>query len=327
MAEIGIPTLDQLRIFLAVVEAGSLAAAGRKLNRATSAISYGVDNLEAVLGIALFERKTTRKPQLSEAGRAVLTEARALSRDLDGLRAKVKGLRDGLEAEIALVVDVMLPTSILVAVLQAFQQTFPTVPIRLSIEALGAVSQHVLDGAATLGVCGPLRIESERLEYTSFLDLTLVPVAAPAHPLASGPDRTVGAARRHVQLVLTDRSKLTAGQDFGVLSDRTWRIGDLGAKHALLLAGVGWGSMPAAMVRADLEAGRLIALDLPDWAGVTAALHLVHASAAPPGPAGRWLMRHFIDQADGFGGRRMSPTGSIALSIPPRRQKVSSLKP
>ena len=295
MTEIGTPTIDQLRVFLAVVETGSLAAAGRRLNRATSAIAYAIDNLEAVLGIALFERETTRKPRLSEAGRAVLAEARALSRGLDGLRAKVKGLRDGLEAEVALVVDVMLPTSTLVAVLQAFQHAFPTVPIRLAVEALGAVSQHVLDGAATLGICGPLRIESERLEYIPFRDLELVPVAGPTHPLASGLDRAVGAARRHVQLVLSDRSALTAGQDFGVLSDRTWRIGDLGAKHALLLAGVGWGSMPAAMVQADLEAGRLVALDLPDWAGVTAAMHLVYVSVAPPGPAGRWLMRRFID--------------------------------
>ena len=74
-------------------------------------------------------------------------------------------------------VDVMLPTSTLFAVLQAFQQAFPTVPIRLSVEALGAMSQHVLDGAATLGVCGQLRILSKRLANIPFRDLTLVPVA------------------------------------------------------------------------------------------------------------------------------------------------------
>ena len=42
--------------------------------------------------------------------------------------------------------------------------------------------------------------------------------------------------REHVQLVLTDPSGLSAGQDFGVHALRTWRLGDLGAKHALLLA-------------------------------------------------------------------------------------------
>lgn len=297
MSEIGTPTLDQLRVFLEVVEARSFAAAGRRLNRATSAISYAIDNLEAQLGIALFDRGTTRKPLLTEAGQAVLAEARAVSRELDGLRAKVKGLRDGLEAEVAVVVDVMLPTSDLVLVLRDFQVAFPTVPIRLRIESLGSVVECVLDGVATLGVCGPLRIESDRLEYTAFRDLKLIPVAAPTHPLAVGKAMERGASRGHTQLVLTDRSTFTAGRDFGVLADQTWRIGDLGAKHALLLAGVGWGSMPAAMVQADLRAGRLVELQLPDWVDFKAPMHLVHRVAAPPGPAGRWLMRRFGDLA------------------------------
>jgi hypothetical protein len=37
---------------------------------------------------------------------------------------------------------------------------------------------------------------------------------------------------------------LTAGREFGVFSPRTWRLADLGAKHAFLLAGLGWGGMP-----------------------------------------------------------------------------------
>lgn len=43
----GTPTFDQLRIFLAIVDTGSFAAAGRRLNRAVSVISYGIGNLEA----------------------------------------------------------------------------------------------------------------------------------------------------------------------------------------------------------------------------------------------------------------------------------------
>ena len=86
-----------------------------------------------------------------------------------------------------------------------------------------------------------------------------------------------------MQLVLTDRSTLTEGQDFGVFADQTWRLGDLGAKHALLLAGIGWGNMPAAMVRADLQSGRLVRLDLPD-----SARRHIHDASPPRGgcPAG-----------------------------------------
>ena len=94
----GLPSLDQLKVFLTVVETGSFAAAGRRLRRATSAVSYSVANLEQQLGVSLFDRERTRKPTLTKAGAAVLTEARTVSLGVDKLRAKVKGLLDGLEA-------------------------------------------------------------------------------------------------------------------------------------------------------------------------------------------------------------------------------------
>ncbi|HEX3066706.1 MAG TPA: LysR family transcriptional regulator, partial [Dongiaceae bacterium] len=62
------PSLDHLQVFLAVAETGSFAGAARKLGRATSVVSYAIANLESQLGLTLFERKATRRPQLSEAG-------------------------------------------------------------------------------------------------------------------------------------------------------------------------------------------------------------------------------------------------------------------
>lgn len=73
------PTLDQLQIFLAIVETGSFAAAARRLGRATSVISYAIANLEAQLGLELFDRGAARTPQLTEAGRAVLADARSIA--------------------------------------------------------------------------------------------------------------------------------------------------------------------------------------------------------------------------------------------------------
>jgi hypothetical protein len=101
----GVPSLDQLTLFPTVVEAGSFAAAGRGLGRATSAVSYAITNLEQQLGVQLFDRDQARRPALTEAA-AVLSAARSVSVGVDNLRAKVKGLLDGLEAQIALAVDV-----------------------------------------------------------------------------------------------------------------------------------------------------------------------------------------------------------------------------
>ena len=297
MAVPGSPTLDQLQVLLAVHEAGSFAAAARRLNRATSAVTYAIDNLEAQLGVALFDRVATRRPALTEAGRAVLAEACDVTRRVDVLRARVKGMLEGLEAEVSLAVDVMLPTARLVVALQAFQAAFPTVALRLHVEPLGAVTQLVLDRTATIGIGGPLTAAAGGTEQIDVGGVELVPVAAPIHPLARAGPHAPGVAREHVQLVLTDRSRLTEGEDFGVIALNTWRIGDLGAKHALLLAGIGWGGMPEPMVRTDLAAGRLVELDLPDWRRQIYRLKALYRTDTRPGPAARWLIETFRTQA------------------------------
>jgi DNA-binding transcriptional LysR family regulator len=150
----GVPSFEQLTVFIAVVERGSFAAAGRQLRRATSAVSYAITNLEQQLGVQLFDRDRTRRPVLTEAGTAVLSEARSVSVGVENLRAKVKGLLDGVEGQIGLAVDVMLPTARLVDAMQAFEAKFPTVTLRLYVEALGAVTQLVHSGIADIGISG-----------------------------------------------------------------------------------------------------------------------------------------------------------------------------
>lgn len=204
----GTPTLDQLAVILAVADSGSLAAAARRLGRGTSAISYAVDKLEAQLGVRLFDRVATRKPRLTKAGEAVIAEVRLVMGRVDGLRATVSGLLQGLEPEVSIVVDVLLPTSRLVDALTAFQRQFPTVALRLHVEALGAVSQLVLSGNAIFGVSGTNHVVTD-LERIVIDGVQMVPVAAPTHPLAQPGEKAASRSSNYTQLVLTDRSPLT----------------------------------------------------------------------------------------------------------------------
>ena len=291
------PSLDHLRVFIAVAETGSFAGAARRLRRATSVVSYAIANLESQLGLALFERQATRKPQLTEAGRVLLADSRGISLGMDGLLARARGLIGGLEAEVAIAVDVMLPARILVKALDAFRAEFPTVALRLHVEALGAIAQLVLDRTASVGVSGPLPRRMDALEQGAVGMVRLIAVAAPSHPLARHKGRlTPAIVREQVQLVLTDRSTLTKGQDFSVLATQTWRLADLGAKHALLLAGLGWGSMPDWMVSEDVAAGRLKRLAIDTWEDSLYPLQSLSRTDRPPGPAGRWLIQRLRDE-------------------------------
>ena len=285
------PTLDQISVFLAVVETGSFTAAARQLGRATSVISYAIANLEAQLGVSLFARAGTARPKLTDAGRAILSDSRNLAIAVDGLLAKARGLTAGLEAEVSLVVDVMWPAKKLVKALDEFRRKFPTVALRLQVETLGAVTHAVLEGTAAFGISGPLELASDLLVRGPAGSVKLVAVASPTHPLALMPGMMSAAqARDHLQLVLTDRSSLTQGRDFGVLAVRSWRLADLGAKHALLLAGMGWGNMPKPMVNDDLKRGRLVALNIETAVEPIYPFHTVYRNDTPPGPAASWLM-------------------------------------
>jgi hypothetical protein len=86
-----------------------------------------------------------------------------------------------------------LPGTRVVDALKAFRAEFPTVALRLCVEALGMMTQMVLDGRATIGVSGPLEMPG----IVSIDSVKLIPVAA---------------GRDHIQLVLTDRLALTRGR-------------------------------------------------------------------------------------------------------------------
>src|SRR6195256_6522553 len=126
-------SLDQLRTFIAAADEGSFSAAARKLRRAQSVVSQTLANLEGQLGVALFDR-SARYPTLTQDGRALLQDARAVADQMDGFKARAKTLREGLEPELSLSIDVMYPMSELTEAVASFREAFPHTPLRLSVE-------------------------------------------------------------------------------------------------------------------------------------------------------------------------------------------------
>jgi DNA-binding transcriptional LysR family regulator len=285
-------SLDQLRAFIAAVDAGSFSAGARRLNRAQSAISELIASLEAQIGVLLFDR-SARYPVLTPAGVLLVADARRVLADVGALKARAKGISSGIEPELAVVVDVLFPITPIAESALEFRDMFPRTPLRLYVEALGAALQPVLDGRCSFGVAAALPIAPDSLTLERLQGVTMVMVAAVTHPLARYPGVIPKAElANHVQLVLTDRSQLTAGREFGVLSPITWRLSDLFAKHAFLLKGLGWGGMPAHAVQEDLDAGRLAQLAIEDLSAGERMLPMsvAYLTANPPGPAGRWLI-------------------------------------
>src|SRR5258705_5233812 len=281
-------TLDQFRTFIAAVDEGSFSAAGRKLRRAQSMVSQTLANLEAQLGVKLFDR-SARYPRLTEEGRSLLVDARSVADNIDELKAQARAMREGLEPELSVAMDVMYPMEALTRAAVHSRTTYPHTPLRIYVEALGGVIKPVLDRNCSIGVIGSLPLVQDELQSEPLLSIPFVTVVSPSHPLArSRGVASAPAIAEHVQLVLTDRTVLSNGRDFGVLSPLTWRLADLGAKHAFLKAGLGWGHMPLHMVKADLERGALVKIRVEGVPHAPAMpMSVVFRKDAPPGPAGR----------------------------------------
>ncbi|MGA9911078.1 LysR family transcriptional regulator [Paraburkholderia sp.] len=281
-------TLDQLRTFIAAVDEGSFSAAGRKLRRAQSVVSQTLANLEAQLEVKLFDR-SARYPQLTDAGKSLLLDARSVADTIDGFKARARAMREGLEPELSVAMDVMYPMDSLTSAAAQSQKDYPHTPLRLYVEALGGVMKLVLDQICNIGVIGTLPIVTDELQVESLRELELVTVVSAAHPLADFQGLISAAAiRKHVQLVLSDRTALSQGREFGVLSPSTWRLADLGAKYAFLKAGLGWGHMPLHMVAEDLERGTLVTIRVEGLPrDVMMPMKVVYRKDAPPGPATR----------------------------------------
>jgi DNA-binding transcriptional LysR family regulator len=283
-------TLDQLRALVAVIEEGSFSAAARKLQRVQSAISTSMANLESQLGVPVWDR-ATKVARLTPQGQAVLASARRVLAEVDGLKRLTSGMSEGLEATVSLCVDALLPLEALIQLCTGFAKEFPTVDLRIDVQVMSAVSAQVLAGKATLGVVIPPAIVPG-LERRALSAIRMVPVVSPKHPLAAVRGLVSNeAVARTIQIVLSERGAEGVA-DQGVLSPRTWRVGDLHTKHMMLRTGLGWGNLPEHLVRSDLRARRLVEIRLEAWAKEEHVLNLsaVYRSETVFGPAHRWLL-------------------------------------
>src|SRR4051812_45677771 len=285
-------SIDQFVIFVAIVDEGGFAAAARRLNRAQSAITYAIQKLEDQSGLQLFDRSGYR-PSLTDAGSALLPRARRILQDIADYRHQARGIAEGLEAELCIVVDALAPVQPLAEALREMNDVWPTVQIRVFVESFAASQAALMRENAHLGLLIEVMPLTE-FERNRCAELDLVAVASPDHPLAKLPPPLAPEhLSDHVQLVLTSKSAILGERDFGVQSIKRWYLSDPSAKRSFLLSGMGWGSMPEHLVAEDIAAGRLVVLRPDRWEGSghlpSFTLVVAHRKGMVLGPAGRWL--------------------------------------
>ncbi|MBB4003678.1 LysR family transcriptional regulator [Aurantimonas endophytica] len=289
---IGSLTLDQLRVLVTIAETGSFSATGRKLGRVQSAISQTVATLESVQGVNLFDRSGHR-PRLTDVGHALVTQARAVLAGATQFEALAASTREGVEPELAVAIDPLVPTAALIDSLHALRAAFPHLPLSFSTEGLGGAERRLRQGNAALAFCVLLPAVPDDMVALPLLGIDLIPVVSAGHPLARlGRPATRADLGEHVQLVLSDPAA-PHGPSYGVLGTKAWRFVELGRRLDFLVAGLGWCRMPEQLVSRLLADGRLVRLVLEDDPATgpgPLTIYAAHLRDRPLGRAGGWLL-------------------------------------
>jgi DNA-binding transcriptional LysR family regulator len=142
--------IDAMKVFVAALDEGSLAGAGRKLGRSPAAVSRAIAFLETHVGAELLHR-TTRSIRLSEAGERYAVACRRILTDLEEADIAAAGERSAPRGRLTVTAAVAVGESLLRPILDEFMNAHPTVSVRL----------HLLDRPANLideGIDVALRI-------------------------------------------------------------------------------------------------------------------------------------------------------------------------
>jgi LysR family transcriptional regulator, carnitine catabolism transcriptional activator len=173
----------QLKMFTVLAMEGHFSRASEQLHISQPALTRAIQELEAQLGVALFNR-TTRQLALTEEGQRFLPLAQRLLRDMAHITDELRGQATGVRGTVTLAVGTAFGSVLLPPILLKFRQAFPLVQVRLLDDNSAGITNRVLSAEADLGIGSPLgdtaALDCERL-VSAPLGLLWPPKASAKH--------------------------------------------------------------------------------------------------------------------------------------------------
>ena len=282
--------LDQLRVFVDVAEHRSFSAVARQQRKAQSAISSAIAMLEDDLGVSLFERSSGRQPTLTEAGEALLEEAREVLRQCERLNGRAMAMLRGQEAQLRVAQDEAMPYQALVESFGELAEQFPSLEVQLTSAAQGEVARKLVERRADLGLLFYHDEIPEALERRVLGSVEMVTVCGSNRPLAKQSYVPCQQLAQHRQLWRSTQTSVYPGN--GPASPQVWRADSFYVMSEWLVRDLGWAWLPRHVVQYSAYQGLMVELD-SEWTPPALVVELVWRRDEPLGPAARWLAERF----------------------------------
>ncbi|MEM7703318.1 MAG: LysR family transcriptional regulator [Pseudomonadota bacterium] len=257
--------LTLMSTYVRITERGSISAAAADLGMTQATASRQLSALESRLGAQLIER-TTHSLTVTETGKEVLADARALLSRWERLKERLSADREALAGPVKLVVPIALGRAFLCDAVLAFGRSHPEVSINIVLDDQpGPASEAGYDLLVKVG-----RPDDESLIVQEIIQIERMPVASPTLvgegvtpvedlqglPFASlGPFEGAVIPLHHAN-----------GGRKTIHPTPVWATNDIFALRDAVIAGQGWGILPTWLVATELNDEKLVRL-APEWAG------------------------------------------------------------
>ena len=286
-------TLEQWRMFQAVVEHGGFAQAAEAVHKSQSSINHAVHKLQEQIGLPLLE-VVGRKAQLTDAGTLMLRRAGQLLEQVEQLEGAADALARGTEAELRIAIDEIYPPDCLADALQRLSTEYRQTRVQLVESVLSGGTELLARGDVDLLIAGqvPPGFLGERLMTVAF-----VAVAHPDHALHQlGRSLTLQDLAAERQIVVRDSAQGERVDSGWLGAEQRWTVSHVATSVAMISRGTGFAWLPLTRIDRLLEAGSLRELPLERGSRREATLYLTYADADSAGPAARRLGKLLREQ-------------------------------
>jgi len=259
-------TIDSLLMLDAIERRGSFAKAAEEMNKATSALSYGIQKLEEQLGVTLFERQG-RRSVLTSAGRLILDDGRKIITATEQLADRAKEVATGWEPKIRIALESTENHPKFFKALNTFLQNHSNIEIDIIESVLSGAWEVLENGRVDLlvGATGPVPLQKGYRAISLGLD-DFVPVIAAHHPFAEwlGDSERVKSSISQIRRVVTHDTatvNIQRSEGFNHGHQRLF-VQTIGQKVQAILAGLGVGHLPRQLIQSYLDKKLLLILPI-----------------------------------------------------------------
>jgi len=268
-----------LRVFRAVVDCGSFAAAARDLRLSNAAVSKNIGELEAYLGTRLLNR-TTRSMSLTEAGTIYHERVGRVLDDLEEADTALGPLQQEPKGLLRVSAPMTLTLTGLSSAIPKFLSRYPELSINLQMDDRRV---NIVEEGFDLAVRGSDNLEDSSLIARKLMELPHVVCGAPAYFERAGIPNSPDDLKDHSCIQFTLSGHVSewefrqGDRSVRVPIDGRYKVTSSLAVRDALRAEFGLSLIPWLYVREDIEMGRLRTV-LNDWSTVNTSIYAVYPS-------------------------------------------------